>query len=158
MSYMLYAVLAGFGALVIVYFKNRGKHVVTNGGERKKMAVASGSDIGDFIQNHKHPYILDIRPDEMAQDKGLRHSNSLIIMYIPFVEGQEYAFVQNVFTDSRMRTAREEKQDIFILCDSRAHGSRVYALLLERGFNPTHLYDNLDDAPAEYVRFSTRRK
>lgn len=156
MFYILCLFLAGLTALGLVYIKNRKQHVVVKGGKRKTTTPTAGSDIGEFLKEQKHPYVLDIRSDERVARIGLRHSGSIIIMYIPFEMGREDAFVKNVFADSRMRTAHEEERDILIVCDGREYGARVAALLVDHKFNPSQICDNLDAVSADYVRMSIR--
>ncbi|MBI4068028.1 hypothetical protein HY413_01300 [Candidatus Kaiserbacteria bacterium] len=156
MFYILCIFLAVLTALGLVYLKNHRQHMLPKGKKRRLASSISGQGIGDFIREQKHAYILDIRSDDQVARKGIRHSGSVIIMYIPFEPGQEDAFVKNMFADSRMRTAREEQREILIVCDEREYGTRVAALLVDHQFHPLQICDNLDQASEEYLRIARR--
>ncbi len=156
MFYILCIFLAVLTALGLVYLKNHKQHMLPKGKKRGLASSISGQGIGDFIREQKHAYILDIRSDDQVARKGIRHSGSVIIMYIPYDDEHEATFTQNILADSRMKTAHEEQREILIICDWGQHGARAAAILVERGFNPIGIYDNLDQAPEEYLRVARR--
>lgn len=112
----------------------------------------TGDSLGEYIATKKIPYVLDIRSDDETRKSGLKHIDPLIVVYIPFNQGREARFLEDVHADSRMQTILEEKREFLVMCASGARSEHACILLAKRGFHPINLYDGLAQVPSQYMR------